>query len=122
LDELANSKPVEGVSDEREDVGEFCDASYEVSSSIEDSFMRSFVRSFIHSFIHLYIQAVPVAPLRVRYTTQRRARHSTDTVPEFHTKVPQATARERLAKGPYTWRLERIRAHDASEERRRIYQ
>ena len=34
-------------------------------------------------------------------TTQKRSRHSTDTVPEFHTEAPQATASEGLAQGPY---------------------
>src|SRR6218665_756415 len=33
--------------------------------------------------------------------TQRRSRLSTDTVPEFHTETPQATASEGLARGPY---------------------
>ena len=34
-------------------------------------------------------------------TTQRRSRHSTDTVLKFHAKAPQATASEGLAQGPY---------------------
>src|SRR6218665_120444 len=34
-------------------------------------------------------------------TTQRRSRHSTDTVPEFHAEAPQATVSEGLAQGPY---------------------
>ena len=34
-------------------------------------------------------------------TTQRRSRHSTDTVSEFHTEAPQATVSEGLAQGPY---------------------
>src|SRR6218665_3207950 len=34
-------------------------------------------------------------------TTQRRCRHSTDTVSEFHAEAPQATASEGLAQGPY---------------------
>ena len=32
-------------------------------------------------------------------TTQRRSRHSTDTVFEFHAEAPQATASEGLAQG-----------------------
>ena len=39
-------------------------------------------------------------------TTQRHARHSTDTVSEFHAKTPEATASEEMPKVP-TWRLER---------------
>src|SRR6218665_790430 len=39
--------------------------------------------------------------LQVYYTTQRRSRHSTDTVPEFHAEAPQATVSEVLAQGPY---------------------
>ena len=34
-------------------------------------------------------------------TTQRRYRHSTNTVLEFHVEAPQATASEGLAQGPY---------------------
>src|SRR6218665_1199526 len=34
-------------------------------------------------------------------TTQRRSRHSTDTVSEFHTEAPQATASEGLVQGSY---------------------
>src|SRR6218665_2209305 len=34
-------------------------------------------------------------------TTQRRSRHSTDTVSEFHAEAPQATASEGVAQGPY---------------------
>src|SRR6218665_531693 len=33
--------------------------------------------------------------------TQRRSRHSTDTVSEFHAEAPQATASEGLAQDPY---------------------
>jgi len=33
--------------------------------------------------------------------TQRCSRHSTDTLAEFHVKVPQVTASEGLAQGPY---------------------
>jgi len=50
---------------------------------------------FIHSFrIFLW-------HLFKSITTQRRSRHSTDTVPEFHTEVLQATVSEGLAQGPY---------------------
>src|SRR6218665_3967239 len=38
--------------------------------------------------------------------TQRRSRHSTDTVSEFHAEAPQANESEGVAKIP-TWRLER---------------
>src|SRR6218665_2494627 len=34
-------------------------------------------------------------------TTQRRSRHSTDTVKEFHAEAPQSTASEGLAHGQY---------------------
>jgi len=34
-------------------------------------------------------------------TTQRRSRHSTDTVPEFHAEAPQETVSEGLPHGPY---------------------
>ena len=34
-------------------------------------------------------------------TTQKRSRHSTDTVSEFYAEAPQATASEGLAQGPY---------------------
>ena len=34
-------------------------------------------------------------------TTQRRSRHITDTVSEFHAEAPQAIASEGLAQGPY---------------------
>ena len=34
-------------------------------------------------------------------STQRHFRHSIDTVSEFHTEAPQATASEGLAQGPY---------------------
>ena len=33
--------------------------------------------------------------------TQRRSRHSTDIVPEFHAEAPQATVSEGLVQGPY---------------------
>ena len=77
--------------------------------------------------LHSFIQAISVAPLQVHYrlTTQRRSRHSMDTVPEFHAEVPQATASERLAQDPTcTWRPERDSNpwHDPLDERLRIYQ
>src|SRR6218665_150745 len=34
-------------------------------------------------------------------TTQKRPRHSTDTVPEFRAEAPLATASDGLAQGPY---------------------
>jgi len=57
--------------------------------------------AFIRSFIHSFIQATSIAHLQVHYTTQRRSRHSTDTVSEFHAEAPQATASEGLDQGPY---------------------
>ena len=52
------------------------------------------IRVGLHgAFIHSFIQD--------NFTTQRRSRHSTDTVPEFHTEAPQSTASEGLAQGPY---------------------
>ena len=50
--------------------------------------------------IHSFIQAISIAPFKST-TTQRRSRHSTDTVSEFHAEAPQATAREGLAQGHY---------------------
>ena len=53
---------------------------------------------------HSFIQAISIAPLKVKSTTtQRYSRHSTDTVSKLHPEVPQATASEGLA---HTWRLE----------------
>src|SRR6218665_3473542 len=46
----------------------------------------------LYSFIPSFIQAISIAPLQVRYSTQKRSRHSTDTVPEFHAEEPQTTA------------------------------
>src|SRR6218665_447425 len=55
--------------------------------------------SFIHSFIYSgYFYSASSSPL---CTTQRRSRHSTDTVPEFHAEAPQATVSEILDQGPY---------------------
>ena len=54
-----------------------------------------------HSFIHSFIQTISIALIQVYSTTQRRYRHSTDTVPEFHAEAPQATVSEGLAQGPY---------------------
>src|SRR6218665_1019480 len=50
--------------------------------------------------IHSFIQAISIAPLKST-TTQKRSRHSTDTVPEFHAEVPLATASSGLAQDPY---------------------
>src|SRR6218665_3611747 len=47
-----------------------------------------------------FIQALSIAPLQST-TTQRHSRHNTDTVSEFHSEAPQATASEGLAQGPY---------------------
>src|SRR6218665_2590879 len=51
--------------------------------------------SFIHSG---YFYGAFLWPLA---TSQRRNPHSTDTVPEFHAKAPQATVGKGLAQGPY---------------------
>src|SRR6218665_2567736 len=57
------------------------------------------IHSFIYSFIHTgYFYSASWTPYT---TTQRRSRHSTDTVPEFHAEAPQATVSEELAQGPY---------------------
>src|SRR6218665_3505779 len=58
--------------------------------------------NFIHSFIHTFIHSFKLFPRRLfkSTTTQRRSRHSTDTVPEFHAEAPQATVSEGLAQGP----------------------
>src|SRR6218665_1201001 len=49
----------------------------------------------VHSFIHSF--RLFLAHLFKSTTTQRCSRHSTDTVPEFHTEAPQATASEGLS-------------------------
>src|SRR6218665_4010911 len=49
---------------------------------------------FIHSF-WIFLER-----LFKSTTTQRRSRHSTDTVSEFPAKAPQETANEGLAQGP----------------------
>ena len=59
------------------------------------SFICSFVRSFIHSF-RLILSRLFKSP-----TTQKRSRHSTNTVSEFHPEAPQATASEGFAQGSY---------------------
>ena len=52
---------------------------------------------FIHSFIHSgYFYSASSSSLLLRGTPD----YSTDTVPEFHAKAPQATASEGLAQGP----------------------
>ena len=48
----------------------------------------------------LFSHAISIAPFKST-TTQRRSRHSTDTVSEFHAEAPQATVSEGLAQGPY---------------------
>jgi len=52
-------------------------------------------------------------------TTRRHSRHSVDTVSEFHSKAPQATASEGIAQGPY---VAARTGFEPSDERRRIYQ
>src|SRR6218665_2974244 len=59
----------------------------------QDQGQNMVATTFIHSF--------RLFPLRLFKSTQRRSRHSTDTVLEFHTEAPQATASEGLAQGPY---------------------
>jgi len=54
----------------------------------------------VSSFVLSFIQAIYIAPLQST-ATQRRSRHSTDTVPNFHAEAPQAAASEILAQGPY---------------------
>ena len=51
-----------------------------------------------HLFIHSgYFYSASSSPLLL----ERCSRQSTDTVPEFHAKAPQATVSEGLAQGPY---------------------
>ena len=50
--------------------------------------------------VRSFIQAVSIVSLQST-TTQRRSRHSMDTVPQFHAEAPQATVSEGLAQGPY---------------------
>ena len=65
--------------------------------SSESFIYHSFIQSVIPSFrLFLY-------PLFKSTTTQKRSRHSTNTVPEFYAEAPQATASERLAQGPYMY-------------------
>jgi len=45
------------------------------------------------STIRSFIMAISIAPLQSS-TIQRRSRHSTDTVSEFHAEAPQATVSE----------------------------
>jgi len=47
-----------------------------------------------HQNLYLFIQTIPIPPLQVHYyrPTQRRSRHSTDTVQEFHAEAPQTVA------------------------------
>ena len=57
---------------------------------------------YIHSFIQSFISMAPLqVHYRLRGVTQRRSRHSTDTVLEFHVEASQATASEELAQGSY---------------------
>ena len=57
----------------------------------------------ILSYVHSFIQAISIASLQGYTSTQsqRRSRHSTDTVSEFHAEASQATASEGLAQSPY---------------------
>src|SRR6218665_2127074 len=48
----------------------------------------------------IFIQAISIALFK-SIATQRRSRHSTDTVPEFRSQATQATLREGLDQGLY---------------------
>jgi len=75
--------------------------------------------SVIHSFIHLgYFYSASSSST----TTHRRSLHSKDTLSEFHTEAPQATASEGLAQCLYVAGQSRIRTRNTSDERRRIHQ
>ena len=63
---------------------------------LQDASLSAESRDVVNSFI----QAISIAPL-LSTTTQKRSRHSTDTVSEFHDEAPQATTSEGLAQGPY---------------------
>ena len=49
------------------------------------------------------IQYIAINSFRIfkSFTTQRRSRHNTDTLPEFHAEASQATVSEVLAQRPY---------------------
>src|SRR6218665_3867919 len=70
-------------------------ASTPVCWSVATRFSLSITDPLIHSF-RLFLQR-----LFKSTATQRRSRHSTDAVSEFHAEAPQATASEGLAQGPY---------------------
>src|SRR6218665_246662 len=59
--------------------------------------LRLFLPLFVKS---LFIQAMPVAPLQANYYSEALQTQDTD-VSEFEAEVPQATASEGLAQGPY---------------------
>src|SRR6218665_919816 len=70
-------------------------------SLVDGTQQRSNSKPFLFrvvSFIHSFIQAISIVPFQVHL---RRPRHNTDTAPEFHAEVPQATMSEGLAQGPY---------------------
>src|SRR6218665_441424 len=67
---------------------------FNASSYFSIAFSKLIHDSFIQSISMIY-------PFSSPQTTQRRSRHSTDTVSEFHAEAPQAIASEGLAKGPY---------------------
>ena len=77
-----------------------------ISGEAELGVRSEFGRIFIHfqaliTVMDLFIQAISIAPLQYTTTHERRSRHSTDTVLEFHAEAPQATASEGLAHGSY---------------------
>jgi len=57
--------------------------------------------SIFTSISHKYSLRIFLKRLFKSTTTQKRPRHSTDTVPGFHAETPQATVSEGVAQGPY---------------------
>src|SRR6218665_2726609 len=52
--------------------------------------------ALVHNSVSSFIQAISIAPLQST-ASQRRSRHSTDTVSKFHAEAPQASASEGIA-------------------------
>jgi len=72
---------------------------------LQDASLSAESRDVVNSFI----QAISIAPL-LSTTTQKRSRHSTDTVSEFHDEAPQATVISKLHIGYWfnitdAWRI-----------------
>src|SRR6218665_2385881 len=57
--------------------------------------------SFIQAISIFFKSTLLLFFLLLKFTTQWHSQHSTDTVSEFHSEMPQATASEGLAQGPY---------------------